>query len=91
MRFLQQEGFTLGVRDILTVRKADSKRRKIIKKSREIGVDVITTALDIPKDTPLDQIVEKIEEASATNPKIRAVIDRQYKSSLDSFTNDINR
>lgn len=91
MRFLQQEGFTLGVRDILTVRKADSKRKKIIKDSREIGVDVVTTALNIPKDTPLDKIVEKIEEAGVINPKIRAMIDRQYKSALDTYTNDINR
>lgn len=91
MRFLQQEGFTLGVRDILTVRKADSKRKKIIKDSREKGVDVVTTALNIPKDTPLDKIVEKIEEAGVINPKIRAMIDRQYKSALDTYTNDINR
>ncbi|KAJ8913639.1 hypothetical protein NQ315_007356 [Exocentrus adspersus] len=89
--FLQREGFTLSVRDILTVKKADDKRRKIIERSREIGVDVVTTALGLPSDTPLNEIVEKIESVSAVNPKIRAVIDRGYKSALDSYTNDINK
>lgn len=32
--FLQREGFTLGVHDILVVPNADKKRRKIIRKSR---------------------------------------------------------
>ncbi|KAJ8931587.1 hypothetical protein NQ314_015479 [Rhamnusium bicolor] len=90
MRFLQQEGFTLGVHDILTVRRADVKRREIIKNSRKIGTDVVTSALDLPRDTPPQQIVEKIEEAVVSNPKIRAVIDRHYKSALDTYTNDIN-
>lgn len=90
-RFLQQEGFTLGVHDILTVEKADKKRRKVIKESRKIGVEVITTALDLPGDTPIDEIVAKMEESGVTNPKLRSVIDRQYKTALDSFTNDINK
>lgn len=91
MRFLQQEGFTMGVRDILTVKEADAKRRKIIKKSRKIGLATITSALNLPKDTPLDEVVDKIEEQEATNPKTRAMIDRQYKSAMDSYTNDINK
>lgn len=32
--FLQCEGFTLGVHDILVLSKADKKRKKIIRKSR---------------------------------------------------------
>ncbi|KAJ8947653.1 hypothetical protein NQ318_009537 [Aromia moschata] len=59
MRFLQQEGFTLGVHDILTVRKADRKRRDIIRRSREIGAEVVTQALGLPPDTPPLEIVEK--------------------------------
>lgn len=38
MRFLQQEGFTLGVHDILTVRKADKKRKQFMEASRQIGL-----------------------------------------------------
>ncbi|KAJ8970269.1 hypothetical protein NQ317_017164 [Molorchus minor] len=91
MSFLQQEGFTLGVHDILTVKRADRKRSEIIRKSREIGQEVVTTALDLPLDTPPERVVEVIEETNATNPKIRATIDRHYKSALDSYTNDINK
>lgn len=35
--FLQREGFTLGVKDILVTAEADNKRRKIIKESREVS------------------------------------------------------
>lgn len=35
--FLQREGFTLGVRDILVLSEADKNRRKVIKKSRKVG------------------------------------------------------
>nr|CAI5850976.1 unnamed protein product [Callosobruchus analis] len=90
-RFLQQDSFTLGVRDILTVKGADVKRKKIMNQAREIGVEAVTAALDIPSDTPLEQIVEEIEKTVSSDPKIRAAIDRQYKSALDSYTNDINR
>lgn len=34
--FLQREGFTLGVQDILVTEKADKKRKQIIKESREV-------------------------------------------------------
>ncbi|CAH2001255.1 unnamed protein product [Acanthoscelides obtectus] len=90
-RFLQQDSFTLGVRDILTVKKADAKRKRVMNQARQIGVEAVTAALGIPPDTPVEQIVEEIQKRESTNSKIRAVIDRQYKSSLDSYTNDINR
>lgn len=90
-RFLQQEGFTLGVHDILTVPKADRKRQEIIKKARLIGKDAVTAALDLPSDTSLEDIVDKMEEEAVNNPKLRAEIDRQYKSALDPYTNDINK
>lgn len=91
MSFLQREGFTLGVRDILTVRKADHKRKKLIKESRTIGIQAVTEALDVPIDTAIEEIVEKIEKASATNPKFRPTLDRKYKTFLDSYTNNINK
>lgn len=89
--FLQKEGFTLGVRDILVLRDADKTRSKIIAESRTIGQSVITEALDIPTETPPEEIEDVISVKMATNPKLRAIIDRQYKSALDSYTNDINK
>ncbi|XP_066149248.1 DNA-directed RNA polymerase I subunit RPA1 isoform X2 [Euwallacea fornicatus] len=90
-RFLQQEGFTLGVHDILILKPADEKRKKIIKKSREIGREAIANALGLPVTTTIDDLVEGIESRCAADPKFRQVIDRSYKSTLDSFTNAINK
>lgn len=90
-RFLQQEGFTLGVHDILCIASADEERQRIIKESRKIGLETITNALDLPIETSLDGIVEKIAEGRYSNPKLRQIIDREYKSAIDSFTNAINK
>ncbi|KAL1509795.1 hypothetical protein ABEB36_004477 [Hypothenemus hampei] len=90
-RFLQQDGFTLGVHDILTVPTADQERKKLIKKSRKIGKKAIAKALGIPKTDNLNEIVEKIEERCSVDPKFRQIIDRSYKTTLDTFTNSINK
>lgn len=91
MSFLQKEGFTLGVHDILVQKKADKHRTQIIKESRLIGKNAVAAALNLPEDTPADEIVHKIEQESGTNPKLRATIDRQYKTMLDGYTNSINK
>lgn len=91
MSFLQYEGFTLGVRDILTVKKADSKRKKLIKEGRKVGIKAVTAVLDLPVDTDIDIILENIEKTSATNPKFRTNLDRQYKTITDNYTNSINK
>lgn len=81
----------MGVHDILVQSKADHKRGKIIKNCRRSGINAITTALDITHNITEKEIVEKIEEACFYNPKMRAIIDREYKLVLDPFTNDINK
>lgn len=71
--FLQLEGFTLGVHDILTVRKADRKRKKIIEDSRRIGKNVVAKALGISADASLEEMTLRIEEQCALDPKFRQV------------------
>lgn len=89
--FLQWEGFTLGVHDILVLEEADEKRSKIVKESRKVGRQATCQVLDIPEDTPDDELVQKLQEAYSKDPKFRANLDRKYKSTMDSFTNDINK
>ncbi|XP_017771574.1 PREDICTED: DNA-directed RNA polymerase I subunit RPA1 [Nicrophorus vespilloides] len=89
--FLQSEGFTLGVRDIVVLSEADKIRSKIIKKSRKLGQNIVTSALSLSEDLKTEEIVEIIEEQKKSNPKIVSIIDRQYKTTLDSYTNDINK
>lgn len=89
--FLQREGFTLGVHDILILSEADERRTQIIRELRGVGRSAITAALDLPEDAPEEEIVSKIEESTAKNPKFRQIVDREYKKALDGYTNDINR
>lgn len=89
--FLQWEGFTLGIEDILITREADKKRKEIVSNCKLIGGDVQKSAVEAPDDTSADQIRSKMEESYWSNPKFRAQLDRKYKSALDVYTNDINK
>lgn len=89
--FLQREGFTLGVKDILVTAEADAERRKIIQESREIGNTALASALDLEDVPSLDVLSEKMEDAYIKDPKFRVILDRKYKALLDSYTNDINK
>ncbi|KAF5293076.1 hypothetical protein FQR65_LT11068 [Abscondita terminalis] len=89
--FLQRDGFTLGVQDILVLKSADKKRKKTIRQLRNVGIQIVTSSLDIPENSDLDAVVEKLEQASERNAKMRAIVDREYKTVLDPFTNEINK
>lgn len=89
--FLQREGFSLGVKDILVTNEADNLRREIVQKTRSIGNKAVAKALDL-KDVPThDVLSQKMEEALLKDSKFRAVIDRKYKGLLDNYSNDINK
>lgn len=89
--FLQLEGFTLGVKDILVTDVADRKRRKIIRECRNVGNSAVAAALELEDEPPHDELVEKMEAAYVKDSKFRVLLDRKYKSLLDGYTNDINR
>lgn len=57
MSFLQREGFTLSVQDILVLRRADKKRKKLIQEARKIGKAAVTKALAISEDTPDEEVL----------------------------------
>jgi len=48
--FLQFQGFTLGVEDILVKEKVDKKRRKFMKKGRVSGEEAAIEALGLSDD-----------------------------------------
>lgn len=89
--FLQLEGFTLGVKDILVTGEADRRRRKIIRECRGVGNSAVASALELDEEPPHDELVEKMEEAYVKDTKFRVLLDRKYKSLLDGYTNDINK
>uniref|UniRef100_A0A1A9ZZT2 DNA-directed RNA polymerase subunit n=1 Tax=Glossina pallidipes TaxID=7398 RepID=A0A1A9ZZT2_GLOPL len=89
--FLQREGFSLGVKDILVTNEADNLRREIVQETRSIGNKALANALDL-KDVPShDVLSQKMEEALLKDSNFRAVIDRKYKGLLDNYSNDINK
>ncbi|XP_055626867.1 DNA-directed RNA polymerase I subunit RPA1 [Toxorhynchites rutilus septentrionalis] len=88
--YLQWEGFTLGVKDILVQKAADKKRAKIIKACRQIGHQTAASALDLPPDVSESELNARMQETYARNPKFRAIIDRKFKTALDTYTNQIN-
>lgn len=77
--------------DILVIPVADKSRKKVVKKSRKIGNEAVAAVLDVPADTPIDVLAQLMEDANNKDPKFRALLDRQYKSALDGYTNKINK
>uniref|UniRef100_A0A182QAF2 DNA-directed RNA polymerase subunit n=1 Tax=Anopheles farauti TaxID=69004 RepID=A0A182QAF2_9DIPT len=89
--YLQWEGFTLGVHDILVQAKADKKRAKIIRECRELaGHEATAAALELEPTVSREELTRRMREAYAKNPKFRTIIDRKYKTVLDKYTNRIN-
>lgn len=89
--FLQRDGFTLGVEDILITRKIDEKRREIISSCRKVGEAVQRSVAKAPDGASMDEVRAKMEESYWNNAKFRAQVDHKYKSTLDVYTNDINK
>ncbi|XP_011861692.1 PREDICTED: DNA-directed RNA polymerase I subunit RPA1 [Vollenhovia emeryi] len=89
--FLRCDGFTLGVEDILITRENDQMRKEIISNCRKVGDTVQKSVLKVPDDTPVHEIRAKMEESYWNNAKFRGQIDHKYKSTMDVYTNDINR
>ncbi|GBP50286.1 DNA-directed RNA polymerase I subunit RPA1 [Eumeta japonica] len=88
--YLQWEGFTLGVKDILVVNEADKKRDEFIDIICSSGKIAASKATELSLDVTEEIIKETIEDMMIKNPKFRASLDRQYKSLLDRHTNNIN-
>jgi DNA-directed RNA polymerase I subunit RPA1 len=89
--FLQWEGFTLGVHDILVNEDANAIRQRTIEECRKSGLSATADALKLEETPSIETLSTKLEEAYAKDPKFRTTIDRKYKSVLDVFTNEINK
>ncbi|KYN05970.1 DNA-directed RNA polymerase I subunit RPA1 [Cyphomyrmex costatus] len=89
--FLQCDGFTLGVEDILIIPKIDEKRKEIISECRKTGETIQRSMVEVSEDTPMNEIQAKMEESYWNNSKFRAQVDHKYKSTLDVYVNNINK
>lgn len=89
--YLQWEGFTLGVKDILVVPRADEVRTAIVHSSRLAGHAAAAEAVGLDPNVETEELQEALETAFSKDSKFRAILDRKYKTTLDSYTNDINK
>lgn len=96
--FLQREGFTLGVRDILVVPSADKKREQLLRDVAGVGPLAIANALDLP--TPKGNTSEDglppgahdhLTRSVAGDKRQRAAIDNAYKQMLDPVADAVAR
>ena len=90
--FLQWEGFTLGVKDVLVMPEADEIRRAYMEKASQVGPEAAAKGVGLPLDSPVELIEKSLESIHRSrDPKRRAIVDQSYKQALDRFTNKINR
>ncbi|KDR17997.1 DNA-directed RNA polymerase I subunit RPA1, partial [Zootermopsis nevadensis] len=89
--FLQRNGFSLGVEDILVVKAAEEQRIHFISRGRKVGNKAVRSAVDLPKTATRSEIKEKMEDVYQNYNRGRAMIDSSYKSMLDNITNKINK
>ncbi|KAH7643263.1 dna-directed rna polymerase i subunit rpa1-like protein [Dermatophagoides farinae] len=86
-------GFTLGIHDILVKSKPDSKRKKIIRTSKSLGMNAIGEAFQIPFDSDDNMVMSKFREAHTArdNDFMMKQLDAAYKSQTDSLNNQITQ
>jgi len=90
--FLQWEGFTLGVKDVLVKPNADVLRRALMVEVTDIGPKAGCAGVGLPAGATADLLKEKLESVHRSgDPKARAIVDQAYKQALDGYNNKINR
>lgn len=91
--FLQWEGFTLGVKDVLVLNKADKLRRYCMEEAAtKVGHVAAALGTSLTPDASPELVKEKLEEVHRSrDPKRRAFVDLCYKKQLDQYNNQINK
>lgn len=90
--FLQYQGFTLGVEDILVTEKADSKRRKFIKKGRVSGGEAAKEALGLSDECVRSTLEQKLQEAHHNvDGSDMKQLDLSMKKKTDHYQDMINK
>ncbi|XP_063236510.1 DNA-directed RNA polymerase I subunit RPA1 [Bacillus rossius redtenbacheri] len=88
--FLQRRGFTLGIEDILILDGAERERTAVIEEARKVGPEVVMSVLSLEEGDE-GKVEAELEKLYRTGVKGRAVIDRAYKTTLDTVTDKINK
>lgn len=91
--YLQENAFSLGVKDIVVKRKPDRQRHRMAKRLKEAGIQAARNALGMAEDEEIDEetLERRLEVAYKKNTNFRALLDHEYKMVLDPVTNEINK
>jgi DNA-directed RNA polymerase I subunit RPA1 len=90
--FLQWEGFTLGVKDVLVTAQADELRRHYMVEASKVGPKAAAAGVSVASGTSEESVAEKLEQVHRSRDnKQRAFVDLCYKQSLDQYVNQINK
>ncbi|OWK62441.1 DNA-directed RNA polymerase I subunit RPA1 [Lonchura striata] len=91
--FLQlYRGFTMGIEDILVKREADHKRKKIIERSRQSGIEVVRAALNLPETASCEEVQGKWQDAHlCKDQRDFNMVDMKFKEAVNNYNNEVNK
>jgi len=88
--YLQFDGFTLGVEDILVTNIANCQRQAAINDSKTAGTLAALESLGV-ENISNETMTTKLEESYRKSSHFSVLVDRNYKKYLQPYTNKITR
>ncbi|NXH11506.1 RPA1 polymerase, partial [Bucco capensis] len=85
-------GFTMGIEDILVKPEADHKRRKIIERSRQGGLEAVRAALNLPERASLEELQGKWQDAHlCKDQRDFDMVELKFKEEVNTYSNEVNK
>uniref|UniRef100_A0A8D2MZD1 DNA-directed RNA polymerase subunit n=1 Tax=Zonotrichia albicollis TaxID=44394 RepID=A0A8D2MZD1_ZONAL len=85
-------GFTMGIEDILVKRDADHKRKKIIERSRQSGIEAVRAALNLPETASCEEVQGKWQDAHlCKDQRDFNMVDMKFKEEVNNYNNEVNK
>ncbi|NWT00221.1 RPA1 polymerase, partial [Mionectes macconnelli] len=85
-------GFTMGIEDILVKPEADHRRKKIIEKSRQSGIEAVRAALNLPETASCEEVQGKWQDAHlCKDQRDFNMVDMKFKEEVNNYNNEVNK
>ncbi|KAM9236797.1 DNA-directed RNA polymerase I subunit RPA1 [Leptosomus discolor] len=85
-------GFTMGIEDILVKPGADHKRKKIIEKSSQCGIEAVRAALNLPETASCEEVQGKWQDAHlCKDQRDFNMVDLKFKEEVNNYNNEVNK
>ncbi|OPJ70790.1 DNA-directed RNA polymerase I subunit RPA1 isoform C [Patagioenas fasciata monilis] len=81
-----------GIEDILVKPKADHKRKKIIEKSKQGGIEAVRAALNLPETASCEEVQGKWQDAHlCKDQRDFNMVDLKFKEEVNNYSNEVNK